>query len=66
MPFRWMLRVQRLVPRIAPRLLGGSLRAIERKRFIDWAFGHYLSVAHPEFVTGSSRPPARETVRVAA
>jgi flavin-dependent dehydrogenase len=55
MPFRWMLRVQRLVPRIAPRLLAGSLRAMERKRFVDWAFGHYLGVAHPRFV-GSGAP----------
>jgi flavin-dependent dehydrogenase len=57
LPFRWMLRMQRLVPRVAPRLLAGSLQAIERKRFIDWAFGHYLEVAHPRFVGGGS--PAR-------
>ncbi len=50
-PFRWILRTQRLVPRLAPALLSGSLRAIERsKRFIDWSFGHYLNVAHPAFV----------------
>jgi flavin-dependent dehydrogenase len=57
-PFRWMLRVQRLVPRVAPRLLTGSLRAIGHKRFIDWAFGHYLEVAHPDFVTGDARARA--------
>jgi digeranylgeranylglycerophospholipid reductase len=49
-PFRWMLRVQRLIPRVPPRVLGASLRAMDRKRFIDWAFGHYLEVAHPRFV----------------
>src|ERR1700761_6941642 len=54
LPFRWMLRMQRLVPRVAPRLLAGSLQAIERKRFIDWAFGHYLEVAHPRFVGGGA------------
>ena len=32
------------------------LRAMERKRFLDWSFGHYLDVAHPSFVAGS---PAR-------
>ena len=58
LPFRWMLRMQRLVPRVAPRVLGGSLRAIERKRFIDWAFGHYLEVAHPRFVGGGAPAPA--------
>jgi menaquinone-9 beta-reductase len=54
-PFRWMLRAQRLVPRIAPRVLGRALREMERKRFLDWAFGHYLNVAHPDFV-GAARP----------
>ena len=54
-PFRWMLRMQRLIPRVAPRVLAGSLRAIERKRFIDWAFAHYLQVAHPDFAR-ASRP----------
>ncbi len=59
--FRWLLRVQRLVPRVAPRLLGRSLRAMEHKRFIDWSFGHYLNIAHPDFVAGGAggRGPAR-------
>jgi menaquinone-9 beta-reductase len=48
-PFRWMLRVQRLVPRIAPRLLSPALNAMAAKRFVDWSFGHYLNVAHPGF-----------------
>jgi flavin-dependent dehydrogenase len=48
--FRWMLRMQRLVPRVAPRLLGPSLRAMASKRFVDWSFGHYLGIAHPDFV----------------
>ena len=53
--FRWMLRVQRLVPRVAPRLLAGTLRAMEAKRFVDWSFGHYLDIAHPDFVaTGAA------------
>jgi digeranylgeranylglycerophospholipid reductase len=53
--FRWMLRVQRLVPRVAPRLLAGTLRAMEAKRFVDWSFGHYLNIAHPDFVaTGAA------------
>ena len=61
-PFRWMLRVQRLIPRVAPRVLGGGLRAIERKRFIDWAFDHYLRVAHPDFVAAARRPRTFDTV----
>jgi flavin-dependent dehydrogenase len=55
-PFDWMLRVQRLVPRIAPRLLAPALRGMGAKRFVDWSFGHYLDIAHPSFVgTGDSR-----------
>jgi menaquinone-9 beta-reductase len=60
-PFEWMLRVQRLVPRVAPRLLGGSLRAMDNRRFLDWSFGHYLEIAHPRFVgqgRGSGLPSA--------
>ncbi len=64
LPFRWMLRAQRLIPRVAPRLLAGSLRAIDRKRFLDWAFGHYLDVAHPSFV--AERVPGREIPIVTA
>jgi hypothetical protein len=57
-----MLHVQRMIPRVAPRVLGGSLRAIERKRFIDWAFGHYLRVAHPDFVTATRPRPVTLSV----
>jgi digeranylgeranylglycerophospholipid reductase len=64
-PFRWMLHVQRLIPRVPPRVLGASLRAIDRKRFIDWAFGHYLEVAHPRFVTEESVGPARHAALAA-
>jgi flavin-dependent dehydrogenase len=61
-PFAWMLRVQRLIPRVPPRLLGASLRAIDRQRFIDWAFGHYLNVAHPDFA-GQEGPRPRAAGR---
>ena len=45
--FRWMLRAQRLVPRIPPRLLGPMIRLLGNKRFVDWAFRHYLAIAPP-------------------
>jgi flavin-dependent dehydrogenase len=63
LPFRWMLRVQRLIPRVAPRLLAGSLQAMRAQRFIDWSFGHYLAVAHPDFVV---KAPARVPAPAAA
>jgi flavin-dependent dehydrogenase len=59
-PFAWLLRVQRLVPRIAPRVLAPSLRAMGAKRFVDWSFGHYLDIAHPSFATAGG-PPAPTT-----
>jgi flavin-dependent dehydrogenase len=63
-PFRWMLRVQRLVPRIAPRVLSPALRAMTHKRFVDWSFDHYLNVAHPEFAAAGGSP-ARAAARAA-
>jgi flavin-dependent dehydrogenase len=47
--FRWMLRVQRLVPRVPPRILGPAIRLMSRKRFVDWSFRHYLEIAPPRF-----------------
>jgi flavin-dependent dehydrogenase len=58
-PFSWMLRAQRLVPRVAPRLLAGSLKAMESRRFLSWAFGHYLEIAHPRFAGGATPAQAR-------
>ena len=31
-------------------MLAGGLRAMQAKRFVDWSFGHYLNIAHPDFV----------------
>ncbi len=63
-----MLRVQRLVPRVAPRAAGApGFARWSAKRFVDWSFGHYLNIAHPDFVTAGSAParaPARATAAV--
>ncbi len=50
--FEWMLRVQRLIPRVPPRVLGPMLGAMGDRRFVAWSFEHYLAIAHPSFVTG--------------
>jgi menaquinone-9 beta-reductase len=47
--FRWMLRVQRLIPKIPPRILGPAIRLMSSKRFVDWSFRHYLEIAPPTF-----------------
>jgi menaquinone-9 beta-reductase len=52
--FRWMLRVQKLVPKIPPRLLGPLVRLLGSRRFIEWSFNHYLQIAPPEFACGSA------------
>jgi flavin-dependent dehydrogenase len=54
--FEAMLRVQRLVPRVPPRLLAPALRGMSSKRFVDWSFEHYLSIAPPSFASvGAAR-----------
>ena len=57
--FRWMLRVQKLVPRIPPRVLGPMIRLLGRKRFVDWSFDHYLRIAPPEEAGGSAHEQGR-------
>src|SRR3954447_23466658 len=51
--FRWMLRAQKLLPKLPARVQRTVIRACGRKRFIDWAFGHYLRIAPPDFAEGS-------------
>src|SRR5215211_4641821 len=43
--FDWMLRAQRAVPRIPPRVLRGVVAAMGRRGASHWAFGHYLRIA---------------------
>ena len=59
--YRWLLRVQRLIPRIGPRLLAGGLRAMQSRRFLNWSFNHYLEVAHPRLVAAGA--PAHALTR---
>jgi menaquinone-9 beta-reductase len=63
--FEAMLRVQRLVPRVPPRLLGPAIRAMGSQRFVDWSFTHYLDIAPPGFATPAPRS-AGDRVRAAA
>lgn len=64
--FRWMLRVQKLMPRVPPRLLATALGEMERNSFTGWAFDHYLRIAHPAFALGSSRSSISEPALRAA
>jgi flavin-dependent dehydrogenase len=65
--FRWMLRAQRLLPRLPPLVQRAVIRAAGRKRFVDWAFGHYLKIAPPEFAHPAPRKSGeREALEAAA
>jgi flavin-dependent dehydrogenase len=67
--FETLLQAQRLLPRIAPRLLTPTLRAAGAQRFVDWSFEHYLRVAPPAFAGPAplpSRAPAERQLESAA
>jgi flavin-dependent dehydrogenase len=54
--FRWLLNVQHLVGRTTgSRALSGAIAAMQRPRFVHWAFDHYLNIAHPSFALGSAQ-----------
>ncbi len=57
--FEWLLRVQRLVPRVPPRLLALALRGMSHDEFVRWSFGHYLRIAHPSYARESVAATAR-------
>ncbi|MGB7589483.1 MAG: NAD(P)/FAD-dependent oxidoreductase [Solirubrobacterales bacterium] len=52
--FRWMLRAQKLIPRVPPRLLARIIRLLGSKRIVDWSFDHYLKIAPPELAMDSA------------
>jgi flavin-dependent dehydrogenase len=56
--FEAMLRVQRLIPRVPPRVLGPAIVAMSSRRFVDWSFSHYLNIAPPSFASTSAPAPA--------
>jgi flavin-dependent dehydrogenase len=58
--FETLLKGQRLLPRIHPRLLPPVFGMLSRKAVADWAFDHYLRIAPPEF---AGPPPALPRVR---
>jgi flavin-dependent dehydrogenase len=65
--YRWLLRVQRLVPKVPPRLLATALRGMSRDDFVRWSFGHYLRIAHPAYARElAARPGPRRAVAAAA
>lgn len=64
--FEWMLRVQRLVPRVPPRLLALALRGMQTDAFVGWSFRHYLDIAHPAHAHEHAARPATRQLSAAA
>jgi hypothetical protein len=64
--FRSLLMMQKLVPRVPPRILAVALRAMGTKAFVDWSFGHYLRIAPPEYAGAGEVPQPGPALRVAA
>jgi len=58
--FESMLAVQRLVPRVPPRLLARTLKGMQWEPFVRWSFEHYLNIAPPSF---AGRAPRRSAAR---
>jgi flavin-dependent dehydrogenase len=54
--FETLLKGQRLLPRIPPRLLPPAFRVLSTRTVADWAFDHYLRIAPPSF---AGEPPRR-------
>ena len=54
--FTWMLRAQRFVPRVPPRVLALATRGMASRRFTHWAFDHYLKIAAPGFADTAPPP----------
>ena len=64
--FDWLLKAQRLVPRIPPRLVKPIMSLVGLKPIARWSFNKYLDIAPPEFAAVVTRKrPAKKDDRVA-
>ncbi len=65
--YRWLLNVQRTVGRMMPsRAVTALAMGVENRAVTSWAFGHYLAIAPPSFVTaggGGISASARDSLR---
>ncbi len=60
--YEWMLRVQKVVPKVPPRVLGPALKGMSTDGFVRWSFNHYLNICPPSL----AGDPAPVAVPVAA
>jgi flavin-dependent dehydrogenase len=64
--FRWLLRAQKLIPRLPARAQRALIWLVGRRRFVRWSFGHYLRIAPPEFAGPAPQPRSDPKRLVAA
>ncbi len=64
--YTWLLRGQKLLPRIHPPLAQRIISAGRRQSFLDWSFGHYWNIATPDIVTSVLAPAKPAPVPAAA
>jgi len=64
--FTWLLRVQRLIPKVPPRMLAIALRGMSHEEFIQRSFTHYLRIAHPAYARELAAPAGTATARPVA
>jgi digeranylgeranylglycerophospholipid reductase len=58
--YEWMLKVQKLVPKVPPRILGPALRVMSTDAFVRWSFDHYLNICAPSIAVAGE--PSAEPV----
>jgi menaquinone-9 beta-reductase len=64
--YTWLLRGQKLLPRIHPPLAQRIIEAGNRPSFLNWSFGHYWNIATPDIVTSAPSPARRAIVPASA
>jgi flavin-dependent dehydrogenase len=63
--FESMLKAQRVVPRIPPRMLSLAAAMMGSRAFARWSFDHYLRIAHPSYAYTLTRPASARRARSA-
>jgi flavin-dependent dehydrogenase len=64
--YKWMLRTQKLVPRIHPPFTHCIVSLMEKRALVDWSFRHYWNIASPDIVTAVPSPLDRAAVPASA
>lgn len=52
--FEWMLRIQKLIPKVPPRVLAPAIRAMGTERFVRWSFNRYRGICDASIVESRS------------